>query len=207
MLETEQMSPGTFFGENSICEAALAKRPFPLLTGFSAGSEGLAKGEIGVLSAIDGSTAYRGWTDLASTLRAMLDYERGEARSVQLNVPESNERLNPDDRSDHRMTAKLALDAAKDLACARRVYYVDYASSVMPENLAGEQRHMESSVVAVTAAGLLALDHASIWHPYHRSYLGRNYFRIEEGTGQCSEPVSDTVQTVSARPINPPGKR
>jgi len=163
--------------------------------------ERLAKGEIGVFSAIDGSTAYRGWTDLVSTVRAILDHERGQARSVQLNVTESNARFNVADHSDHTMTTKLALDAAKDLACARRVYYVDYASKGLPENLVGQERDMESSVLAVTGAGILALDHANVWHPYHRSYLGRNYFRIEEGTGQCSGPVSSTLQTVSARPI------
>jgi hypothetical protein len=40
---------------------------------------------------------------------------------------------------------------------------------------------MESSVLAVTAAGLLALDHGSIRHPYYRSYLGRNYFSRRRG--------------------------
>jgi len=163
--------------------------------------ERLAKREIDVVSAIDGSTAYRGWIDLVSTVRAILDHERGQAKSVQLNVTESNARFNVADHSDHTMTTKLALDAAKDLACARRVHYVDYASRGLPENVVGEQRDMESSVLAVTGAGILALDHANVWHPYHRSYLGRNYFRIEEGTGQCSGPVSNTRQTVSARAI------
>jgi hypothetical protein len=167
----------------------------------------LAKGEIGAMSPIDGSTPYHGWTDLVATLRAIIDHERGPARAVQLNVPEPNPSINPGDHSDHLMTAKVALDAAKDLACARRVYYVDYASKVLPENLAGQQRDLESSVLAVTAAGILALDHASVWHPYHRSYLGRNYFRIEEGQGTCNGPVVDARQTVSAQPINPPGKR
>jgi hypothetical protein len=169
--------------------------------------ERLAKGEISAVTAVDGSAAYHGWTDLVSTVRAILDHERGQARSVQLNVPESNDGINPGDHSDHLMTAKAALDAAKDLACARRVYYVEYASRILPENLAGQQRDMESSVLAVTAAGILALDHASVWHPYHRSYLGRNYFRIEEGIGQCTGPLSDTRLTVSAQPANPPVKR
>jgi hypothetical protein len=149
----------------------------------------LANGEIKDFSAIDGSTIYHGWTDLVSTLRAVLDYERADARAIQLNVAESNANLNPGDHSDHQMTAKAALEAAKDLACARRVYYVDYASAGLPENLAGAQRDMESSVLAVTAAGILALDHGSIWHPYYRSYLGRNYFRVEEGAGPCQAPV------------------
>jgi hypothetical protein len=168
--------------------------------------ERLAKGEISAFSAIDGSTAYHGWKDLVSTLRAILDYERGQARSVQLNVADLNASINPGDHSDHRMTARAALEAATDLACARRVYFVEYASARLPENLAAQQRDMESSVLAATAAGILALDHASLWNPYHRSYLGRNYFRVEEGTGTCNSPASDARHAVSSRPVNHPGR-
>jgi hypothetical protein len=168
--------------------------------------ERLAKGEISSYSAVDGSAVYHGWTDLVSTLRAIVDYERRQARSVQLNVAETNATINPGDHSDHRMTAKAALEAGEELACARRVYYVEYASSKLPENLPDQQREMESSVLAVTAAGVLALDHASLWNPYHRSYLGRNYFRIEEGAGQCA-PLSNALQTVSGPRINPSGRR
>jgi hypothetical protein len=49
--------------------------------------------------------------------------------------------------------------------------------------------------LAVTGTGILALDHANVWHPYHRSYLGRNYFRIDEGVGPCGAPAADTAQT------------
>ena len=161
--------------------------------------ERLANSDISVLSAIDGSTAYRGWRDLVATWRALVDHERAEARAVQLNVAESDASINPGDHSDHRMTAKAALEAAKDLACARRVYYVEYASARLPENLASQQRDMESSVLAVTAAGILALDHTSIWHPYHRSCLGRNYFRIEEAPAPATArfPVHRTPWPVS----------
>ena len=165
--------------------------------------ERLAKGEISVTTAIDGTTAYKGWPDLVSTLRAILDYERGGARSVQLNVSETDARINPGDHSDHLMTAKAALESVNDLACARRVHYVNYASAALPENLVGQQRDMESAVLAVTGAGILTLDHANIWHPYHRTYLGRNYFRIEESKGACNGPVPAAVQTVSAEAINP----
>ena len=173
--------------------------------------ERLAKGDIATMSTIDGVTAYKGWPDLVATMRALVDYERAHARAVQLNVPEADLKINAGDHSDHQMTAKLALEGARDLACARRLHFVNYASSAMPENLAGQQRDMESSVVAATAAGLLALDHASIWHPYHRTYLGRNYFRIEEGSGDCSLPIAaataSAVQKASAQPAPTPVSR
>ena len=106
-------------------------------------------------------------------------------RTVQLNVAELDARINPDDHSDHLMTAKAALDAVQDLACVRRVSYVDYASSRLPENLDAQQRDMESSVFAVTLAGVLAFDHRTSWHHYDKSFVGRNYFRVQEGVGRC----------------------
>jgi hypothetical protein len=140
----------------------------------------LADGTNNILSAIDGSTAYRGWNDLVATLRAIMDFERAGAPLAQINVTELDERINPNDHSDHLMVAKAALDAARDSACARRVHYVNYASSKLPENLDAQQRDRESSVFAVTLSGVLALDHGTAWHRYDRAYVGRNYFRAEE---------------------------
>jgi hypothetical protein len=102
------------------------------------------------------------------------------------------------------MTAKAALTAADGLACARRLYYIDYASARLPENLSPQERDMESSVLAITASGILALDHTSIWERYHRSYLGRNYFRIEEGTGHCEEPAQ--LPTLASRKVKADAK-
>ena len=78
---------------------------------------------------IDGSTVYHGWSDLVATIRDIVKYERGQAPLIQLNVADPDARINPADHSDHLMTAKAALDAAQNMDCVRRVYYVDYASS------------------------------------------------------------------------------
>jgi hypothetical protein len=145
----------------------------------------LAEGNIAIFAAVDGSTVYRAWGDLVATLRAIMSYERGSSALAQINVAEIDRRLNPNDHSDHLMTAKAALDAAKDLPCTRRAYYINYASSRLPENLTSQQRDRESSVFAVTLAGVLALDHRTSWHHYDKSYVGRNYFRVEEPTGRC----------------------
>ena len=148
----------------------------------------LADGDRDRLRAIDGSAVYRSWDDLTATLRALIDYERADAPAVQLNVGETDPVINPGDHSDHQMTAKAALAAARNLACARRLYFVDYASADLPENLDSKQRDMESAVFAVTAAAIRALDHSSAWHHYNDSFVGRNYFRVEEGVGRCDAP-------------------
>jgi hypothetical protein len=169
----------------------------PLGTGYAdTGFQSLKRlngGENGRLAAVDGSTVYRGWGDLVKTVRAIMDYERGPAAQVQINIAELDPRINPQDHSDHLMTAKAALDAVADLACVRRVSYVDYASSNLPENLNAKQRDMESSVFAVTLAGVLAFDHRTSWHHYDESYVGRNYFRVREPTGTCRPATTEVA--------------
>ena len=145
----------------------------------------LSTGENDVLRAVDGSTTYHGWDDLVATLNAIIVYERGKAALVQINVAETDTRVNPRDHSDHLMTAHAALDAVKKVSCVRRVFYVDYASSHLPQNLNAQQRDMESSVFAVTLAGVQALDHATSWHHYDESFVGRNYFRVQEPPARC----------------------
>jgi hypothetical protein len=165
--------------------------------------ERLAEGEIGALTPIDGSTIYRNWTDLVVTLRAILDHERARAPLVEINVAELDPALNPHDHSDHRMTARAALDAAQGLTCASRRHFVEYASARLPENLSAEDRELEASVVAVTAAGILALDHPGIWQAYHRSYLGRNYFRFEPGSGHCDAPAPEVASAAKRVQLKP----
>ncbi len=146
----------------------------------------LADGDNDTLAAVDGSTVYHGWNDLVETLRAIIDYERGQARLVQLNVAELDPHINPGDHSDHLVTAKAAIAAAGDLSCIRLVSYVDYASSKLPENLDLQQRDMESSVFAVTLAGVQALGQPTSWQHYDNSYVGRNYFRVQEEPASCT---------------------
>jgi hypothetical protein len=155
----------------------------------------LRKGAIQTMTAVDGSTAYRGWDDLVQTVRAIVDAERGYAPLVQINIAETDQTINPDDHADHQMTAQAALDAVTDLPCVRRVSYVNYHSSKLPENLTAQQRDMESSVFAVTLAGVQAFDHSTSWRHYDGSYVGRNYFRVQEAAGSCMLP-SSRVATV-----------
>jgi hypothetical protein len=159
----------------------------------------LNNGAAPTLTAVDRSATYRGWQDLVTTVRAIIDFERAKAPGVQLNVAETDPAINPGDHSDHQMTARLALDAGQSLECARRIYYVDYASSKLPENLSAQQRDMESAVFAVTLAGVLALDHTVSWSHYDKSFVGRNYFRVEPGNGTACHGSALEV-TASASP-------
>jgi hypothetical protein len=148
----------------------------------------LAAGEIDTLSAVDNSTSYHGWNDLVVTVREIIQHERGQAPLMQLNVADPDPTINPGDHSDHLMTGKAALDAASNMSCVRRVYYVDYAGAKLPPNLNGPQRDMKSAVFGVTLEGVIAFDHRTSWHYYDQSFIGRNYFRVEEPLGDCAAP-------------------
>ncbi len=156
----------------------------------------LADGDIATLAAIDGSTVYHGWSDLVATVHDIIGYERGRAPLISLNLADPDPRINPADHSDHLMTGKAALDAAADMSCVRRVFYVDYASAKLPENLEAHERDMASAVFAVTLAGVIAFDQSTAWQHYDRSFVGRNYFRVQEPVGHCVA----TPAVVAAKP-------
>jgi hypothetical protein len=156
----------------------------------------LSTGENPVLTAVDGTTTYRGWKDLTSTVRALIDYERADAPDVQLNFAERDAHRNPGDHADHQATAQLAIDAAQGLTCARRLHFIDYASADLPENLSGMDRDRTSAVFGVTVSGLRAFDHLNYWQHYDEAYVGRNYHRVEEGKGPCQ---SDDLQAIAGR--------
>jgi hypothetical protein len=121
---------------------------------------------------------------------------------MQINVADPDPRHNPGDHSDHLMTSRLALDAAADLGCVRRVYYVDYASARLPANLDAQQREIESSVFAATLAGVQAFDHMPDWRYCYQTYVGRNYFRVEEPAGSCGA-FPTAVAAASHAPAGP----
>ena len=135
----------------------------------------LAEGQIESLSAIDGTTSYRGWRDLVATLRSIIDFEGGAASSLQFHIPEIDPIVNPNDHSDHLMTARAALDATEGLADCQTIFHVGYASADRPENLSPQERDMQCAVYAVTLAGVLALDHPVAWKHYDRLFVGRSY--------------------------------
>lgn len=152
------------------------------------GNQSLARlrsGDLPQIAAIDSSATYRSWYDLVSTVRAIIDAERGDSPQVWIHTVETDQVKNPGDHPDHLATAELALESAKSLKCANRVRYITYASAGLPENLNGEDRDAEVATFAVTAAGLIRFGYSGAWDVAHLSWLGRSYSSAESGTGSC----------------------
>jgi hypothetical protein len=137
----------------------------------------LAEGQIRTLTAIDGTTTYRGWRDLVTVLRGLIEFERGNARSLHLHVPELDPALNLDDHADHIATAKAAVAAADGMSGTELLHHVGYASAERPENVGGYDRDMKCAVYAVTLAGVMAFGHPTAWPHYDQAFIARNYCR------------------------------
>jgi hypothetical protein len=50
-------------------------------------------------------------------------------------------------------------------------------------------------------AGLQALDQVPDWRHYYQTYMGRNYFRVEEPAAGCGP----SANAVAANPLPPAG--
>jgi LmbE family N-acetylglucosaminyl deacetylase len=141
----------------------------------------LATGEINTLSAIDGAAVYRGWQDLVATLHNLIARERLTGDAIDLHVHDTDPARNPGDHPDHVWTAKAALAAIAGWSDVRIVHHLGYAAGDRPENLDGLNRDMKCAVFAVTLAAIQALDHATHWRHYDKVFVGRDYYRIEDG--------------------------
>lgn len=163
----------------------------PQGTGYSAtGHQSLKRlrdGAISRITAIDSSTSYQGWDDLKATLRALIDYERGGAATVWVNLSDPDTKKNIGDHEDHLHTARGVLDAIADLPCINKAFYMDYITASMPENMTASEREIEVGTFGALVVGLTALDHGSPWDKLHRSWLSRHYYRTEHGTGKCAQ--------------------
>jgi hypothetical protein len=145
----------------------------------------LHEGAIRKMTAIDDSTTYEGWPDLRTTLRKLIEQERGTATNVWVNIPDTKE--NVGDHADHQHMAQGVLEAIADVRWINKALYLNYVTADMEENMSSTEREIEAGTFAALSMGLTALDHPSPWDRLHRSWLSRHYFRIERGVGSPSE--------------------
>jgi hypothetical protein len=146
----------------------------------------LHEGAIRTMTTIDNSTTYQGWSDFRTTLRKLIDHERGPATNVWVNIPDTNIEKNVGDHTDHQHMAQGVLEAIADLPWINKALYLDYVTADMEENMSSAEREIEVGTFAALSMGLTALDHPSPWDRLHRSWLSRHYFRVERGVGKPS---------------------
>ena len=173
-----------------------AGRPAMNDTGFQS-LKRLADGDNDTFAAIDGSTVYHGWSDLVSTLRKIMDFERGRAGAVQLNVAET--------RCPHQSERPLrSSDDGKGRARCRagpRLRAARLLTSTMP---APGCRKISMRSSATWKARCSPSRWPACWPSITappgtttiKSFVGRNYFRVQEGAGRCD---ASTTEIAAAR--------
>ncbi len=158
----------------------------------STGNRSLSKllaGAIPNISAITGSnpTNYS-LAELQGALRAIvLLHGRGQ-RSVWVNMLDEHVGRNPGDHADHNATGRLMASvlAGAPLHCANVARYTSYANASKPINMSAQAGTYHHASWAVLNSALVDGGNQSTWDNGHNSWLGRQYFVVNPGSGQCN---------------------
>jgi LmbE family N-acetylglucosaminyl deacetylase len=128
------------------------------------------------LSPIDASTTYRGWTDLMTTVGAII--ERDSA-AVTIHTSDPNIMRNPHDHFDHRMTGLLVADLRKQQKLGA-IYYVGYALATRAANRSNDQTQVKTTLLLAYDQEMTAVNKKWSAYQEHRAFysecLQRTYF-------------------------------
>jgi LmbE family N-acetylglucosaminyl deacetylase len=97
-----------------------------------------------VVNAVDGSTAYNGWEDLASTISNVIG-ANSSCGDVVVHSNDPSIAANPHDHFDHRMTGLLVEDLRQRQRW-RTQYYVGYALSTRAANRSTDQAREKTAI-------------------------------------------------------------
>jgi LmbE family N-acetylglucosaminyl deacetylase len=128
------------------------------------------------MSAIDTSTTYRGWTDLMTTIGAIIDRD---SAAVTIHTSDPSVIRNPHDHFDHRMTGLLVADLRKQRKLGA-MYYVGYALATRADNRSNDQTQAKTALLIAYDREMTAVNKKWSAYQEHRAFysecLQRTYF-------------------------------
>jgi LmbE family N-acetylglucosaminyl deacetylase len=104
----------------------------------------LRRKRITSISAVDGSAVYNGWSDLKSTVHALIG-DTPVTRIVTVHTSDPSVVVNPHDHFDHRMAGLLVYDLRKK-SRGHAVYYAGYAVATRAANRSGDQVRQKTAL-------------------------------------------------------------
>lgn len=138
----------------------------------------LRAGKITAISAIDGSTSYRGWEDVVATVRQLIDSSSRE--DIMLHTTDPSITMNPHDHFDHRMSGLLVADLRKTRNWKAR-YYVGYALATRAANRSQDQAREKTAIFLAYDKEMIRVDRqwsAYAEHPaFYSECMVRTYAR------------------------------
>jgi hypothetical protein len=99
---------------------------------------------IGVITAVDGSATYRGWSDLAATIGRLIGPDSADENTT-VHTTDPSKRVNPHDHFDHRLAGLLVNDLHPTKAWAAE-YYVGYAIGTRAANRSTRQAREKTAI-------------------------------------------------------------
>lgn len=162
----------------------------------------LKLGTIASLSAIDGSAIYNSWSNLVTTVRNILTFERGTDNQVWVYKTSPNTTFNAGDHSDHIYSGIAANDAFVDSLWVGIVEFSNYNSASSPPNLSSTD-HENSSVLFATVSEALSENlYTGVYDEGHKSWLSMdisNIVRVPSGTASRAGGESEESQGFSEK--------
>lgn len=142
----------------------------------------LYNGSVSALKAINGSTTYKGWSDLAATVTAIVKAEAAGNPNLWLNANDYDTSANPSDHFDHYATGALAMGVQKALPCASAAYYLGYSLAGV-SNLSKEDALNKTGSFASYTTGLNEKNYFGAWDETHKAWLNGLAVRMAPGNG------------------------
>ncbi|RYU78415.1 T9SS type A sorting domain-containing protein [Hymenobacter persicinus] len=143
----------------------------------------LRSGE-GSITDVEGINTYTSWGDLSRTLRMIIQQESSTGK-VWINTPDSEDKYNPRDHSDHQMAGRLAASATANTESCM-LMYVGYDVAFRKTNLSPPQAAKQASVFSIYCQGLTNGGQATAWDPGHLRFMGRQYYRTRHSSGSAA---------------------
>jgi LmbE family N-acetylglucosaminyl deacetylase len=113
------------------------------------------------MSAIDASTTYQGWTDLMTTVGAIIDRD---SAAVTIHTSDPSIVRNPHDHFDHRMAGLLVAELRKQHRLGA-MYYVGYALATRAANRSNSQTQAKTALFLAYDREMTAVNNK--WSAYH----------------------------------------
>jgi len=141
--------------------------------------------KITVMTAVDGSTTYRGWGDLLATARVLIG-SRSATADLVVHANDPSVAANPHDHFDHRMVGLLVNDLRKGQKWNTR-YYVGYALATRAANRSTDQAREKTAIFLAYDKEMMRVNKAWSAYEEHPAFYSecmlRTYARMPRSSG------------------------
>jgi hypothetical protein len=142
----------------------------------------LYEGKVKQMTAVDNSATYVGWSDLTNTVASIISAESRPIGKASFNLMDPDPFYNDGDHSDHLHTSLLVQASLKGKTCVPISYFQTYDTSWQDVNVGPDDLLNQAAVFGVLESGKGDAGFPGTWEPFHKTFLGKNYFRTVPAT-------------------------